>query len=91
MDPVTLILLTFLITGGIVLAVLLLRVFRELQNLRNQDPAQSLLVLQTQLDGLREQVRASLEGGRLEIDRRLEETNRVVGEVRRGLGAVLQS
>ena len=31
---------------------------------------------------------ASLEGGRVEIDRRLADTNRVVGEVRRGLGEV---
>ena len=35
MDVVTLILLTFLITGGIVLAVLLLRVFHELQGVVN--------------------------------------------------------
>jgi DNA recombination protein RmuC len=88
MDWAVLILLAGLITGGIVLAVLLARVIRELRALRAQDPAQGLLFLQNQLDALREQLRASLEGGRLEIDRRLEETNRVVGEVRRGLGAV---
>jgi DNA recombination protein RmuC len=90
MDGLTLILLTVLITGGIVLIFLLTRVFRELHGLRGRDPAQGLLILQNQLDGLREQVRASLEGGRLEIGRRLEETNRVVGEVRRSLGAVDQ-
>jgi DNA recombination protein RmuC len=88
MDGVTLILLTILITGGIVLAVLLLRVSRELHLLRDRDPAQALIVLQTQLDGMREQMRSGLEGGRMEIDRRLEETNRVVGEVRTGLSAV---
>jgi len=91
MDGLTLTLLTVLITGGTVLAVLLTRLFRELRELRElrgQDSSPGLLILQQQLDGLREQMRASLEGGRLEIDRRLEETNRVVGEVRRGLGAV---
>jgi DNA recombination protein RmuC len=90
MDGVTLVLLAVLVTGGIVLVVLLTRVFRELRGLRGQDPSQALLILQSQLDGMREQVRASLEGGRLEMGQRLEETNRVVGEVRRGLGAVDQ-
>ena len=88
MDGATLILLAVLITGGIVLALLLARVLRELNGLRGQDASPGLLILQNQLDALRDQMRASLEGGRLEIDRRLEETNRVVGEVRRGLGAV---
>jgi DNA recombination protein RmuC len=88
MDGFTLILLALVITGGTVMAVLLARLFRELHALRRQDSAAGLLVLQGQLDGLREQLRSSLEGGRVEIDRRLEETNRVVGEVRRSLGAV---
>lgn len=59
---------------------------RELSELRRAGDGLSLV--QVQLDALREQMRASLEGGRLELDRRLEETNRVVGEVRRGLGEV---
>jgi len=90
MDRPVLILLAVLLAGAVILAVLIIRVMRELRGLRGQDPSQALLVLQSQLDAMREQVRASLEGGRLEIDRRLEETNRVVGEVRRGLGAVDQ-
>lgn len=88
MDGATLILLAVAITGASVLSVMLARVFRELRDLRTQDPTRGLLFLQSQLDSLREQVRASLEGGRLELDRRLAETNRVVGEVRRGIGAV---
>ena len=47
-----------------------------------------LVVLQREIDGLRDQLRQSLEGNRLEIDRRLEDTNRVVGAVHRGLGEV---
>jgi DNA recombination protein RmuC len=90
MEGAILSLLAVLVTGGIVLAFLLTQVSRELRSLRGSDPSSALLVLQNQLDGMREQVRSSLEGGRLEIDRRLEETNRVVGEVRRGLGAVDQ-
>jgi DNA recombination protein RmuC len=66
----------------------LLRVRRDVDTLRPADPSPALLILQTQLDTLREQVRASLDGGREAIDRRLEETNRVVGDVRRGLGEV---
>ena len=90
MDGAILTLLAVLVTGGVVLALLLAHVSRELRSLRGSDPSAALVFLQNQLDGLREQVRSSLEGGRLEIDRRLEETNRVVGEVRRGLGAVDQ-
>ena len=65
-----------------------LRLAREIRENRDRDPSPGLLVLQGQIDALREQVRSSLEGGRMEIDRRLEETNRVVGDVRRGLGEV---
>jgi DNA recombination protein RmuC len=90
MDRSVLILLVVLLAGTAILAILIVRVMREVRGLRSRDPSQALLVLQNQLDALREQMRASLEGGRLEIDRRLEETNRVVGEVRRGLGAVDQ-
>lgn len=67
------------------------RTLHELRELRRHpqpDPSQALVVLQQQLDALREQVRLSLDGGRAQIDRRLEETHRVVGDVRRGLGEV---
>ena len=90
MDGTILALLAILVLGGVVLAFLLTHISRELRSLRRSDPSSALVFLQNQLDALREQVRSSLEGGRLEIDRRLEETNRVVGEVRRGLGAVDQ-
>lgn len=72
----------------ILLAWLAGALLRELRRRPDTDPSPALLVLQQQLDGLREQVRMSLEGGRAEIDRRLEETHRVVGDVRRGLGEV---
>lgn len=64
-----------------------LRVLRAMRTLQPAEPP-PLLLLQTQVEALREQVRGSLEGSRLELDRRLEETNRVVGDVRRGLGEV---
>jgi DNA recombination protein RmuC len=78
------------------IAALLILVVRAIAGLRSelgelrrrQDDASGLLVLQSQLDSLREQLRSSLEGGRLEIDRRLAETNRVVTQVSQGLGAV---
>jgi DNA recombination protein RmuC len=88
MNAMTSLVLLLLGAGFLALAVMLGRVLRELGRLRGESPAAS--ILQSQLDGLREQVRASLEGGRLEIGQRLEETQRVVGEVRRGLGAVDQ-
>lgn len=70
-------------------AVLLLRLARKIAALESTDPTEpALLVMQQQLDGLREQVRLSLESGRTAIDRQLEETQRVVGDVRRGLGEV---
>ena len=66
-----------------------LRLTRQIGGLRQDDATTpALLVMQQQLDGLREQVRVSLESGREAIDRRLEETQRVVGDVRRGLGEV---
>lgn len=70
-------------------ALLLLRILLELRRMRTSDPQAGLQLLQ-QFDALKEQMRVSLEGGRTELDRRLEETNRVVGEVRRGLGEVDQ-
>lgn len=79
--------LAILAVGFIVLALALARLSGQLRALR-QDETSSTRFLQTELESLREQVRASLEGGTLAIDRRLEETNRVVGEVRRGLGVV---
>jgi DNA recombination protein RmuC len=72
--------------GGLIWLVRRMR--REVLSLRASDPTSGLLVLQNQIDGFRDQLRSSLEGGREEIDRRLQETNRVVGEVRRGLGEV---
>ena len=84
----TLLALVLVMLIGVVRVVLQMR--RELVELRSTDPTSGLVVLQNQLDGLRDQVRSSLDGGRLELDRRLQETNRVVGEVRRGLGAVDQ-
>jgi len=88
MDPLTSVLLVIsaLLLAGLIGLVLRLR--RDVASLHSSSPTSGLLVLQSQLDGLRDQVRSSLEGGRIEIDRRLEETNRVVGEVKRGLGEV---
>jgi DNA recombination protein RmuC len=79
-----------LLTGVLVAAIgiaLLLRILNALSRMRITDPQVGLLVAQ-QMDALREQLRISLEGSRAELDRRLEETNRIVGDVRRGLGAV---
>jgi DNA recombination protein RmuC len=88
MNNLTLPLLVAAIVGCVVLAAVLVRLFRSLRALERPDADSGLLVLQNQVEALREQVRASLDGGRLELDRRLEETNRVVGDVRRGLGEV---
>lgn len=74
--------------GCFALALMLSRLRAELRRPVPSDAASGLLVLQQQLDALRDQMRASLEGGSLQIDRRLAETNRVVGDVRRGLGEV---
>jgi DNA recombination protein RmuC len=69
--------------------LILFRLTRTIDELRRPDePGPGFLMMQQQLDALREQVRVSLESGRTEIDRRLEETQRVVGDVRRGLGEV---
>jgi DNA recombination protein RmuC len=78
------------VVGGLLAGLiwLVLRVRREVLSLRSSDPTSGLVVLQNQLDGLRDQLRSSLAGGREELDRRLQETNRVVGEVRQGLGEV---
>jgi DNA recombination protein RmuC len=74
--------------GGVVVAVVLVLILRELRRVAHPDAASGLLVLQNQIEALREQVRVSLEGGRLEIDQRLEQTQRIVGDVHRGLGEV---
>ena len=85
----TLIVLTLLLAAAIVAGLWMLsRLSRQIQTLKKEDTAPALVVMQQQLDGLREQVRLSLESGRTEIDRRLEETQRVIGDVRRGLGEV---
>jgi DNA recombination protein RmuC len=73
---------------GIGALLVLLRTARRLSALDRRGEDAGLLVLQGQLEALREQMHQNLEGGRLAIDRRLEETNRVVGDVRRGLGEV---
>ncbi len=84
-----LIVLTLLLVAAIVVGLwLLFRLSIQIRALKKEDMAPALLVMQQQLDGLREQVRVSLESGRTEIDRRLEETQRVVGDVRRSLGEV---
>ncbi len=82
---VSLILLATILVFGWVF----LRLTRQIGGLRQDDATTpALLVMQQQLDALREQLRVSLESGRQAIDRRLEETQRVVGDVRRGLGEV---
>jgi DNA recombination protein RmuC len=85
LGPALLVLVVGLLGG---LAWLVVRLRREVLSLRASDPTSGLVVLQNQIDGLRDQLRSSLEGGREELDRRLQETNRVVGDVRRGLGEV---
>jgi DNA recombination protein RmuC len=87
-DTLTIVLIASALVAGAAVVVLLARVLRELHELKRPEDASGLLVLQTQLDALREQLTTSLSGNRMEIDRRLEETNRVVGDVRRGLGEV---
>ena len=70
-------------------ALILHRLAGRIETLKRPDETgPAMLLMQQQLDALREQVRVSLESGRTEIDRRLEETQRVVGDVRRGLGEV---
>jgi DNA recombination protein RmuC len=88
MDNPTIILLSVVVAATILLTFVLRRLFQEIRQLKHEESTPGLLMVQGQLDALREQVRGSLEGGRLEIDRRLEETNRVVKDVSRGLGAV---
>ncbi len=86
MDGASLTLILLAAAAGLTLIFVLVHVLRELRELRR--PSSGLVVLQNQIDALREQIRASLQDERLEISRRLEETTRVVGEVRRDLGSV---
>ncbi len=88
MDPITFVILVILVALVAGLLWMVVRLRREIKTLEAPDPTSSFVLLQQQLDALREQVRLSLGEGRNEIDRRLQETNRVVGEVRRGLGEV---
>ena len=88
MTNALIVLIVLLVAAVAVGLRLLLRLSQQIQALKKEDAAPALLVMQQQLDGLREQVRASLESGRTAIDRRLEETQRVVGDVRRSLGEV---
>ncbi len=84
-----LIVLTLLLVAAIAVGLGLgSRLSLQIKALEKEDTAPALIVMQQQLDGLREQVRVSLESGRTEIDRRLEETQRIVGDVRRSLGEV---
>ncbi|NIM01776.1 MAG: DNA recombination protein RmuC [Acidobacteria bacterium] len=88
MTTALIVLTVFLAAAVLVVYRLLSRMSLRIQELQKDDPAPALVVMQQQLDGLREQVRVSLESGRTEIDRRLVETQRVVGDVRRSLGEV---
>jgi DNA recombination protein RmuC len=88
MNTATLVLLVAVAAGCFTVAVVLIRLLRSLRQLERPEQDSGLLVLQGHLEALREQVRNSLDGGRVEMDQRLQETNRVVGEVRRELGQV---
>ena len=84
-----LIVLTFVLVAAIAVGLRQLsQLSLQVQAMKQDDASPALIVMQQQLDGLREQLRLSLESGRIEIDRRLEETQRVVGDVRRGLGEI---
>ncbi len=85
MDTTTLILLAIVVLTLVLGIALLVRILREL---RKTDDGTGLVMLQGQVDALREQVRLSLESGRLEIDRRLEQTQAAMHAVQRGLGEV---
>ena len=91
MSPMVTSVLVLLTLGFLALIVLVARVLTELRDLRDSrstDDNAALLMLQQYVESLRQQLSASLAGNREEIDRRLEETNRVVGQVRRELGEV---
>jgi len=88
MDPVAVAILAIVLVLVAGLVWLVIRVDRQVRTLEAPDPTTGLVLMQEQIEALREQLRLSLGEGRSEIDRRLEETNRVVGEVRRGLGEV---
>ena len=67
MNAYVLTLLGVLVAGMIGIAVVLFRVLRDLGHLTRLDSGPSLVLLQNQIDSLREQVRSSLEGGRQRI------------------------
>ncbi len=80
---------TLLIVAAVLAALWLIgqfRLHRRLDGFREQ--ASSTESLRREVEALREQVRSSLAGGQDAIDRRLHETNRMVGDVRRELGEV---
>ena len=60
------------------------RLSQQLQQLnsRSDEPTASMLLIQQQLDGLREQLRQSLDTNRSDLDRRLQDVHRGLGEVR---------
>jgi len=87
MSPTTTLLITFVV-GALILTWALRHLLREIRELKQPDASTALVLMQQQLDALRDQVRSSLEDGRDALDRRLQDTNRAVGEVSRGLGAV---
>ncbi|MCP3981667.1 MAG: DNA recombination protein RmuC [bacterium] len=88
MNDLTSLTLWILIGFVVVFLLAISLILRRIASLTPPETDSSLLLLQQQIDALRDQVRSSLEGGREELDRRLQETNRIVGDVRRGLGAV---
>lgn len=89
MNTALIVLTLLLVTAAIIVGLRLVSgLSAQVQALKREDASPALVVMQQQLDGLREQVRVSLESGRSAIDRRLEETQRVVGDVRRSLGEV---
>lgn len=97
MDAAILFLLLGIVVALAALGFVLIRVVGEVRSVaesqrqsaqaENETPP-ALVLLQNQVEALREQVRSSLDGGRTELDRRLAETNRIVGDVHRGLGQV---
>ena len=80
---------TLLIAVAVLAALWLFGQFRLQRKLEQlQQHASANETLKQDLDALREQVQQSLAGGRDAIDRRLTETNRMVGDVRRELGEI---
>jgi DNA recombination protein RmuC len=88
MDPVTVAILAVVLVLVAGLVWLVVRLDRQVRTLEAPDPTSGLVLMQEQIEALREQLRLSLGEGRSEINQRLDETHRVVGEVRQSLGEV---